>query len=202
MKQSLCEDKRKTCCDLYIGTDHVLLDPVTLEVLGSLERDSLTEVIKEIDSKIKDYDAMILYRTRMLNKGTGVPIYKGYNLKEGHIFSTLKGSQGVSIKAVADEVHIEMDFEKIPNRQDFNFRSVGTGVTVLDNSYKVGDVFHSEFRTIRSSDFDVKVDTSKTILVEYTKPDRDAIHELKTFNFLEYVEIVKNAWKLANDKLK
>lgn len=199
---NICNDNRKVCCDLYLGTDHVLLDKVIFEVLGSLERDNLTSVLKEIDSKFKEYDTSILFRTRMINVGASVPVYKGYDFKNGHQFKTLKSKGPVSIKDLGNEIEIDVDLSNVPNRQDFEFLNVGSGIGILESSYKVGDKFHANFSTISSSDFVVSKDPSKTVLVNYTIPDKVSITELKTINFTEYVEIVRNAIVIANAKLK
>lgn len=197
----ICKDNRKTCCDLYLGTDHVLLDKVIFKVLGSLERDTLTEVLKEIDTKLSEYDTKILFRTRLINIGSSEPIYKGYNLKNGHEFKTLKGTDKMIIKSTDTDVVIDVDFSTVPNKQDFNFTNIGSGVDILESSYKQGDVFNANFRKVRSNDLEVTTDSSKSLVVNYKSPDKESITELKNINFTSYVEIVRNAIKIANAKL-
>lgn len=196
--ERICKDKREKCCELFIGTDNVLLDRAVFEVLDSLERDTLTEVLIDIDNKIKQYNTSLVFRTRMVNKGKGAEVYIGYNIKEGNTFRTLVGDELITIKEVGDEIKFNVDLSNVPNKQDFNFQNIGEGVEVLDNSYKNGDIFNASFRKIRSGDFSATVDSNKSVVINYTTPDREAISELKTFNFIDYVEIVRNARRLAN----
>lgn len=200
--KEICKDTRKTCCDLYLGTDHVLLDKVIFEVLGSLERDTLTEVLKEIDSKLKDLDTKINFRTRMINLGKGEKIYKGYTLKNGNEFKTIVGGNGVDLTVSNEEIKFDIDFKDAPNRQDFDFRNIGQGIEVMESNTKIGDIFKANFRRIRSGDFSITKDSSESIVINYTNPDKVAIEELKNFTYTNYKEIVVNARKLANDKAK
>lgn len=198
--QKLCDNKA-TCCDLYLGTDHVLLDQVNLGVLDLIERQTMTEVIAEIDRALHKLGFEIRLKTRMVNIGEGEEVYNGFRNSVGHEMKTLKGNEAIKIESKDGELRFSLDYESIPNYNEYVFNNLGKGIGVFEDGFKDGNKFVTNLRSILSKDFVVELTPQKEISITYTPEDRSAIEELRTFNYSDYPKIVDDAIAIANSKL-
>lgn len=196
-KKSTCKET-KTCCDLYLGTDYVLLDQVDLKVLDSLERDKLTKVILDIDTSIKDTRSDILFRTRFGNLGEGARVYRDYTFQRGNGLRTIKGSDSIKVTEEPEEIILE-----VIKSEDLTLtmENVGSGEDILMGFDDSSLDLVAQFRRVRSEDLEVYTDAGGSLVVDFNVYDKTSLEELKNITLSNYSEFIETARRIQNAKL-